>query len=171
MSNIYDFYSKILNIKDENIENVVSEKIIAELDNIKEINSDISGFCRVIGINLYDSLKKDNINVIKVDLNDLIKVDHLILLVKYYYNNEDVTLLIDPTFSQFVPKDNKKLIKFKNWPGNKISSILKEELLNKGYLKVNNERFNDYLNAFLDVKEYFSLEEIFYSEKSKELDR
>lgn len=171
MSNLYDFYNKILNIKDENIENNIAEKIITELNNIKIINADTEGFCRVVGTNLFDSLKKENINVIKLDLNDLIGVDHLVLLVKYCHNNEDITLLIDPTFSQFVQKSDSKLIKLKNWPGNKISPTLKEKLLTNGYAKIDNESFNDYINSFLENKENFSLDEIFYLEKSKELDR
>lgn len=104
MSDIYDFYDRLLSIKEEDLEPVIIKIINEEVTKIKESSTNLDGLCRVIGINIYENMKRKNINAVCLDLKELINIDHLILLVKYHFQGENITILVDPTFSQFVKK-------------------------------------------------------------------
>lgn len=171
MSDIYDFYDRLLSIKEEDLEPVIIKIINEEVTKIKESSTNLDGLCRVIGINIYENMKRKNINAVCLDLKELINIDHLILLVKYHFQGENITILVDPTFSQFVKKDNLELIKYTSWPSERILPQIKDGLLTKGCIKINNETFNNYVNSFLENKLDINLDEVFYDEKRKELYR
>ena len=98
-------------------------------NSIKETKRELFGLteeltCKIYSSFLTNSLRKNHILPIRVDTKDLdCPYSHVFHLVPL---NEDEFFLIDLTFSQFHNSDF-------------------EELQKKGYTKVSNESFNDYL--------------------------
>lgn len=129
----------------QNIMKVNQNKVIS--DSIKNVNDELNGLtkdrmCKVYSSYVYNELKKNHILARLINTN-LVPINKL---TKDYY-------LIDLTYSQFV----------KNIEDEKVFT----ELLNKGYQKINNELWIQYLRNILrnnNVKS--SIDEAFNKEIS-----
>lgn len=166
MSKLNDFYSNILNIRQNDIESTLEQIVSEEKESLlKEVN-DMEGFCIYITQNIMERLKNENINVVELDLNDFDLIDHHALLIQYRDSFGIKNVLIDPTFSQFVPSDSKMLIKLKEWPSELLDESLLDKLLTKGYSLVTNELFNNYLRAFGYANSVIDLDTYFINKKS-----
>src|SRR5574344_1087525 len=98
-----------------------------------------------------NKLKEKNIYTYLVDLEELIYVDHVVLIAEYKEDNQLKKLLIDPTFSQFIRPEKSLDIAF--YPGDRIvDKIFLNNLLVHGVVDIDNNSFNMYLNAFTKAK-------------------
>lgn len=150
--NINDFYNSILNISSTNLSQI--DEIVANEKTKIQNNTDLSGLCKYIANNIELDLKAIGVTTYYLDLNNIVGIDHVSLIAEY---KEDTIkyLLIDPTYSQFTKNDNKQLLKLKTWPSEKLDKDILNSLLTKGYVSLNNDIFNNYLNSFTEeIKEY-----------------
>lgn len=166
-----DFYQKILNIENREIEEIVKSIVLFEKNKVLEKSDFLDGYCKYLCHQIKEELKKENIYAIDLDLSELISIDHMALLIQYKFNNEMKTILIDPTFIQFVESLDKELINLSHWPSEKVSEELLKYLLEYGYAFINNDLFNNYLNAFLDSDQEFNLEEYIFNKKSEKFQK
>lgn len=140
----------------QNIMKVNQNKVIS--DSIKNVNDELNGLtkdrmCKVYSSYVYNELKKNHILARLINKNDLgFDYEHQFILVPINKLTKDY-YLIDLTYSQFV----------KNKEDEKVFT----ELLNKGYQKINNELWIQYLRNILrnnNVKS--SIDEAFNKEIS-----
>lgn len=140
----------------QNIMNVDQNKVIN--DSIKNVNNELNGLtkdrmCKVYSSYVYNELKKNHVLTRLINTSDLgFDYEHQFILVPINKLTKDY-YLIDLTYSQFV----------KNMEDEKIFT----ELLNKGYQKINNELWIQYLKNILrnnNVKS--SIDEAFNKEIS-----
>lgn len=149
MSDINYFYNSILNIRNNIDEGVIGKIVTEERDKLLGEVSDLSGFCKYIASQIQERLRTIGINTYYIDLNDLVGIDHVILIAE----GNGRKFLIDPTFSQYYKKDNHKLVLLSEWPSEKIDDkTLVSNLLNMGCTDINNSSFNMYINAFSSKK-------------------
>lgn len=168
MDNIYNFYNSILNIRNIDYEKEIEKIISEEKQTILIKTNDLSGFCKYIALAIKERLNSINVKTYYIDLNDILCVDHVFLIAEYKCEEGLKRFIIDPTFIQFVKKDNLKLQKLNDWPNEKISDYkLVRQLLNKGFIEIDNEIFNNYMNAFNDKKAVYNIEQ-FLLEKALE---
>lgn len=166
-----DFYQKILNIESKEIEEIVKNIVQFEKNKVLEKSDFLDGYCKYLSMQIKERLKAENIHAIDLNLSELTSIDHMALLVRYKFNNEMKTILIDPTFIQFVESLDKKLINLSHWPSEKISEELLKGLLENGYAFIDNKLFNNYLNSFLDTDQEFNLEEYIFNKKSEKFQK
>ncbi len=160
MNNYNNFVSSILNIKNEDKKQKIIKIVQQEKKKLLEKVESVEGFCKYLAAQIEYNLKQidPSIIVYYLDLKEIIgKIDHVALVVEYYYNGQNRLLLIDPTFYQFTEQQNKRLIELKAWPSSKMAQSLVSELLNTGVIDLDEEVFNDYLNSFLQERTFFSL--------------
>lgn len=162
-----DFYNSILHLSSTNIGDI--EQIIkTEKSKILDITQDLSGLCKYIANNIEIDLNKIGVTTYYLDLNNIIDVDHVSLIAEYKNNNQINQILIDPTYQQFTKNDN-KLLKFKEWPSEKLDKNTLDSLLTKGYVSLNNEIFNNYLNSFTENKIQYNLEDFLLKDRLKKV--
>ncbi len=168
MVDINSFYNSILNIdtrdKTKDIKNIVLEERRKLTDQVEELD----GFCKYIAnqIKYQISVKLSGVNVYYLNLEELVGVDHVALLAEYMNNDNLVRLLIDPTFSQFVRKDNNKLVYLDFWPSDKINDKdLVHDLVDSGVSIIDNDRFQQYVNSFSNFCTEYNLDNFLNSFK------
>jgi hypothetical protein len=161
MSSINSFYNSILNIDNSDKKEIIKGVVKQEKEKLLNKVDDLSGFCKYIASKIEYKLTKERIRSYYIDLNDILGVDHVVLIAEYMFNNELNRLLIDPTYIQFVKKDKANLIRLKKWPSEKIGNcIIVNDLINSGVTKVDSVIFSDYLSSFseeninLDLEKY-----------------
>lgn len=122
----------------QNIMKVNQNKVIS--DSIKNVNDELNGLtkdrmCKVYSSYVYNELKKNHILARLINTSDLgFDYENQFILVPINKLTKDY-YLIDLTYSQFV----------KNIEDEKVFT----ELLNKGYQKINNELWIQYLRNIL----------------------
>ena len=168
MVDINSFYNSILNIdtrdKTKDIKSIVLEERRKLTDQVEELD----GFCKYIAnqIKYQISVKLSGVNVYYLNLEELVGVDHVALLAEYMNNDNLVRLLIDPTFSQFVRKDNNKLVYLDFWPSDKINDKdLVHDLVDSGVSIIDNDRFQQYVNSFSNFCTEYNLDNFLNSFK------
>lgn len=132
MENLFDNITNLrkLNILDE------IEKTIKEEQNFVN-NQEITQLCKVYSNNIVDNLNKKHIHATKKNLFSLTGIDHEIVVVKLYENNEEVIIVIDVTFKQFLPENNQ----------------IFKELINKKYFIASEEKLFNYFSIFKEINE------------------
>ena len=147
-------YGENMNICDIlSINQVDQESAIQK--SIEETRKELSGLtedltCRIYSRVLTSFLRKNHILPVRIDTQDLdCPYSHIFHLVPL--NNEEF-YLIDLTYSQFNSHDF-------------------EELSKKGYIKVKNESFNDYLEIVGKNRPNISLNQAITKERTKEKNR
>ncbi len=160
MNSLYDFYNSILNIEGKDKEADIKAIVFDEREKLADKVLEFDGFCKYLANQIEYRIVQDisGVHTYKIDLNDLVYVDHTILIAEYMTNSNMKRLLINPSFSQFVRKDNSNLVKLVEWPGDKIDRNLLSNLLTSGVVEVNNDSFKNYLNSFGRVDDNFSLD-------------
>ena len=146
--NYRQFCNNILNIRNIDASSQIKKIVIEEKEKILNMNSNLSGYCKYIASIIEERLKEINVRTYWLDLNELINIDHVVLIVEYKYNNQIKRILIDPTYIQFVKKENAKLLKLQSWPSEKIDKEILQELLTSGCIDLNTKVLNNYLSAF-----------------------
>ena len=156
MDDIYDFYSSILNIdnKDDRITlNLIKTITKEEMDKILTISSDTDGYCKILASQIGNRLNEYGIHHYWIDLEDLVKVDHTVLIAEYKTGNTIKRYLIDPSFSQFNKRESHYLLSLSQWPSEKIKDQgMVRDLLQEGITLIDDVRWTDYLQAFTNQK-------------------
>lgn len=148
MDNYNNFCRNILNIRNIDMKEKIKKIVQEEREHLINKNNDLSGYCKYIASIIEERLKENNIRNYWIDLNELINIDHVILIAEYKYNDQIKRFLIDPTYSQFTRKPNAKLLKFNTWPSDNLDKSILKDLLLTGMTELNNHKFNNYLSAF-----------------------
>lgn len=164
MNDLYSYFDSILHIGIVN-RNIIVDIVSKEYYELSTRVSDFSGFCKYLAIQIMDSLRKHQIKCWILDLNDIVSIDHIALISEYKENDEVKKILIDPTFIQFTKMDNRKLIKLKQWPSELMNPKYVKELLTTGVLDIDDDIFNEYLNAFTDEHFHIGLNEWLFRQK------
>lgn len=159
MEDIYSFYRSILNIKNEDQKEKIKNIVKNEKEKLLSKVESLDGFCIYIASQIQNQLNKNGITTYYVDLNELVQVDHVVLISEYLYQGKTKRILIDPTFTQFVKADQKKLIKLEQWPSEKLDKDLVFHLVNDGIIEIDDSVFNQYINAFNSVEQEIDLDE------------
>ena len=155
-----EFYKSILNINNKDRSEEIQKIVKEEVSKLQLETPDLTGFCKYISYALYDRLKEININSNIIDLSELVSVDHVILIT-----DTEPRILIDPTFSQFTKTEDKILVGLDFWPSEKIEKQILNDLLNQGCIKLNQEKFQNYMKSFTADEINFDLEEIILDNK------
>lgn len=173
-----DWRTKLLNLKTEDYQKDYKEDIYKivfeerqELQLISQENKNLSGLCEVIANQIKERLENIGIKYYQVEELHRINVDHVFLICEYQYQNKMIRYLIDPTFTQFIKEDNKILIKFKEWPSEKIDKNILEQLKTNGLVELNNYVLNNYLNAFSEEEYNLDLDEYLLSIRTNKISR
>lgn len=164
MDDLYSYYDFMLHIGKINrstIVNIVYKEYYELFTKVSESN----GFCKYLSNQIMDSLRKNQIKSWILDLKTIVGIDHVALISEYKEGGEVKKILIDPTFVQFVKKDDQKLIKLKQWPSELMNPKYVKELLTTGVLDIDDDIFNEYLNAFTDKHVNIGLNEWLFSQK------
>lgn len=170
MSDLQSFYKSILNIGNANMYDSIKRIVLEEYKNVLDVVKDPEGFCRVVANNIEYRLKRElvGVNVVVVDLNELVNFDHVVLIAEYMFNGQVYHLIIDPTFSQFLPREFRTLIILDQWPGEKLSKEFREELETEKMAFCDNERFNEYLRVFGTLESDIDLDGYILDKRLKE---
>lgn len=164
MDDLYSYYDFMLHIGKINRSTIINI-VYKEYYELFTKVSESSGFCKYLSNQIMDSLKKNQIKSWILDLNTIVGIDHVALISEYKESGEVKKILIDPTFVQFVKKDDQKLIKLKQWPSELMNPKYVKELLTTGVLDIDDDIFNEYLNAFTDKHVHIGLNEWLFSQK------
>ena len=167
-----DFYQTMLNIQKWDPKEAIS--IIERSIKLEMLeNSNIST------TNLYDKLNSYGINTKMINLNEIYREmkDHVFLIVSYQdLNNNFNYILIDPSYEQFVKKENKKSpLYYEAWPSEILQNInpdLLNNLLRNKYSFINDKYIQDYLRSFTNKEVNNNLETIIlekYKEKARRI--
>lgn len=177
-----DFYQTILNIQQWDSKQIISilERCIKlEMIEVDKYTNDYEGLCKVFATNLYEKLNSMGINVQMVNLNELYREmkEHVFLIMSYQdLNNKFNYVLIDPTYTQFVKKDNMESpLYFEAWPSEILQNTnpnLLKNLINDKYSFIDDKNLQDYLRSFTNKPVNTTLETIIlgnYKEKNRRI--
>lgn len=167
MNNLNTFYNSILNINNKDYEEKIKKIVLEEKRDLIARGLELDGFCKYLANQIECRIKEElsGVHVYRLDLNDFNLVDHTILIVEYMTNKELKRLLIDPSFTQFIKKDNANLIKLDKWPGNHLDDFTLSSLEKIGLVEINNISFNNYLNSFTNESIDFNLDDYLLENK------
>ena len=167
MNDLNEFYNSILNINNKDYFEEIKRIVIEERTEVNTMVDQLDGFCKYLANQIEYRIKKEipGVHTYKINLNDLVFVDHTILIVEYMTNSQMKRLLIDPSFTQFIKKNNAQLIKLSQWPGDKIDESLMTNLVKYGLVEIDNLSFQNYLNSFVETHVKFDLEDYLLENK------
>jgi len=142
-----ELYDLIKNIRGNNNEDILKEKINTvrnRLDGLNEKNK-----CKIYSAALYDELKRKHIPCRVISTLDLGAIyDHYFVLVP---NNTKGYYIADLTFSQFNKDDF-------------------SELLNNGYLYMDDKLFNKYIHIVAyGIEDYINIDDVYYMEQERHI--
>lgn len=160
MNDLDKFYNSILNINNKDHYEEIKDIVLEEREDLSTRVDQLDGFCKYLANQIEYRIRQEipGVHTYKIDLNDLVFVDHTILIIEYMSNLQMKRLLVDPTFIQFVKKDNAQLIKLNKWPGDNVNKNILLNLVKYGLSEVDNLSFQSYLNAFSETSIKFNLE-------------
>ena len=139
-------YDNMLNISNKDIETIINNSI----KKINKISSDKEGICKVVSNMIYHTLLKEHVVCKIINTKELgLGYEHEFVLAKEINN----VYLIDATYEQFINK----------------GTILNKELLNNGYIKVDNTILINYLNSIPNTYKIENIEisELFLSSSKR----
>lgn len=167
MNDLNEFYNSILNINNKDYFEEIKRIVIEERTEVNTMVDQLDGFCKYFANQIEYRKKKEipGVHTYKINLNDLVFVDHTILIVEYMTNSQMKRLLIDPSFTQFIKKNNAQLIKLSQWPGDKIDESLMTNLVKYGLVEIDNLSFQNFLNSFVETHVKFDLEDYLLENK------
>lgn len=166
MSNIHSFYHSILNIKNIDEEQTIKSIVAEEKEKLSQTVDSLEGLCIYIASRVEERLREKGITTYKIDLNDIVGYNHISLIAEYKYDSQIKRYLIDPTFEQFKKIEGRLLHKLSTWPSEKIKDIsFLNLLLTIGVAEINDETFNEYINAFRKNPEYINLDDYLLNQR------
>lgn len=167
MKELEKFYQSILNIGNKDHMTEIKRIVIEERALLNDKGLELDGLCKYIANQIECRIKEEipGVHINKIDLRDFNLVDHTILIVEYKKDSEMCRLLVDPTFTQFVRKENTELIKLDSWPGDKINKSTLSSLVSDGLVEVDNATFQNYLDSFSEVSVSVDLDEYLLKER------
>ena len=167
MNDLDKFYNSILNINNKDHYEEIKDIVLEEREDLSTRVDQLDGFCKYLANQIEYRIRQEipGVHTYKIDLNDLVFVDHTILIIEYMSNLQMKRLLVDPTFIQFVKKDNAQLIKLNKWPGDNVNKNILLNLVKYGLSEVDNLSFQSYLNAFSETSIKFNLEDYLLENK------
>ncbi|HIR48872.1 MAG TPA: hypothetical protein IAB35_02735 [Candidatus Faecimonas gallistercoris] len=172
MSDIDDFYNSILNIRlhqNEKTKELIQGITKKAIDEVKKVTPDLEGFCKFLASEIQEKLNQNGIRNYWIDFNELINVDHVVLIAEYRTTIGMQHLLIDPSFQQFTKQENKELIKLKDWPSEKIKDKnMVEDLIKTGVSELDERRWNDYVTGFTDNSQNITLDNLLKGKLKRE---
>lgn len=117
-------------------------------NNLNEVSSEIplDGLCYYFANNIKADLEMMEIPVTMYNINNGEGYNH-------YYLLADNDYLIDPTYTQFLPKAGEKTIMFEDFPAKILESsergkLIVKDLVCDGYHKLSDDDLNIYLSGF-----------------------
>lgn len=142
-----NLYERMLNIKQINIENTIKQII----NKNKQIIPNTTGMCQVASNLIYNDLQSKHIPSRIINTKELgLGYEHEFLLVK------DIKkyFLIDITYDQFLISN----------------TILNKELLNNGYIIIDNNTLTNYLNSIPNTFkiDYIDIDEVYLPSNNKQ---
>ena len=114
--------------------------------NVSEANAEsMDGLCFYFANNIKADLEMMDIDVKMYNINEKDGYDHYYLIADKF--------LIDPTYSQFLPKVNESPISFEDFPVNVLmkderGKVILKDLLENGYHKLEENDLDIYLSGF-----------------------
>lgn len=173
MNNIDDFYNSILNIRlQENtkVKDLVQGITKNAVEEVKKVAPTLDGFCKFLASEIQEKLDQNGIRNYWIDLNELVNVDHVVLIAEYRTTMGMQHILIDPSFQQFVKQENKKLIKLDNWPSEKIKDKnMVEDLIKTGVAELDERRWSDYVTGFTEHSQNITLNNLLKGKLKREM--
>lgn len=169
MNNIYSFYNSILNIQDEDQKETIQSIVLKEKESVLSQVDFLDGLCVYMALQIQNKLREKSITTYYIDLNELVHIDHVVLIAEYTYHGQIKRILIDPTFIQFVKDDQKKRIKLAWWPSEKLDKKIVNKLLSSGMIEIDSDLFNHYINAFTQEEQNIPLDEFLLNGKLRKI--
>lgn len=120
-------------------------------NNLNEVNAkevSLDGLCFYFANNIKADLEMMEVPTALYNINEGNGYDHYYLLA-----GNDYDFLIDPTYSQFLPKPNEKPILFEDFPASVLEKSdrgreILGDLLHDGYHKLDGNDMDIYLSGF-----------------------
>ena len=148
MSDLNSFYNSILNLRQIDVFDTIKNIVLEEKTKLSNYTNDLTGFCKYIASQIEDRLIKENIRTYWIDLNDITDIDHVVLITEYMWQSKITRVLIDPSYSQFTKDDKHQLVGLKEWPSERLDKNILNDLLTTGVTKLDDNKFQNYLNSF-----------------------
>ncbi len=155
-----NFYYNLLHIhqttmNEHQMISLIDHIVKEQMHILKEHSSSLEGMCKVASYQIAEQLKQNNIAVEYVNTKQLLgSYEHVALMATYQIREQIHYILIDPTYIQFVPRQNETLNPiFLEWPGKYLkehNQCLYDHLTELGYAKINQHDWTDYLDSFLN---------------------
>lgn len=167
MSELNNFYNSILNINNKNQKEEIIRIVLEERKDLSNHVNQLDGFCKYLANQIACRINREisGVHTYEIDLNDLVSVDHTILIAEYMSDFQMKRLLIDPSISQFVKKANTQLVKLNKWPGDEIDKNILFDLIKYGVVEVDNLSFQNYLDSFTELNIKIDLEDYLLQNK------
>lgn len=173
------FYYDLLNIKKKSNElETIKETIKENTRELLTTASSLERFCKVIANNISLDLFNQNIPNCIINTKELFGCYEHEFVIAYYKESDSIKyLLIDPSYNQFVARQE-KLKSFNEWPANILRESIKgqkicEALLTEGFCFVDEMGIKEYLNSFLNICDFntipFNLEDIIVDKVGKRI--
>lgn len=157
---LHSFYYDILNIskKNNNKElDVISDIVSHNKIELLNIAGSVEGLCKVIANNMSVELNKNAVMHWVLNTKDILNsYEHVFIVACFKQDNDLKYVLLDPTYEQFVTKENHVLLSsFTSWPSLILTKTdqgkkLLQNLLNKGYSDIDETDINLYLGSFIN---------------------
>ena len=122
--------------------------VFKNLSEVKTEVDNLDGLCYYFANNIKADLEMMEIPVNMYNINEGEGYDHYYLLA-----GDNADYLIDPTYSQFLPKLNETPILFEDFPASVLEKTeqgkeILGDLLRNGYHKLSDDDFDVYLSGF-----------------------
>lgn len=161
MDDLSDFYNSILNINGKDKEDEIRRVVLEEKEDLSRRTDELDGFCKYLANQIECRINEEisGVHTYNINLNDFDLVDHTILIIEYMTNSRMKRLLIDPSFIQFVKKENAELVRLNHWPSDFIDKNTLTSLIEYGVVEIDNSSFKNYLHSFSGGVSDFNLDD------------
>lgn len=164
-----DLYGKMLNLREQDNLSIIEDIISKNRREVQYYTKDFSALCKIISNNISVDLYDKSIKNIVVNTRDLIDSYQHEFVIANFFDKEMKYVLIDLTYIQFLKNERESLIAFDKWPSDVLKTtkdglIMLNDLLDKGYIFIDDKLLNTYLSSFNEKNNDITIEYI-YEEK------
>lgn len=135
-------------------EEIIRITVDEVLEEVKQYQNEFNpeGLCIYFANNIGSLLDEQEITYQKLIISDYIDTEYYHEFIVTKPNDKGLVFLIDPSYSQFTPKDE-KLTRFKEWPlsvlkNSNQGNIIAKELLENGLCQTDEQGIKTYLASF-----------------------